>query len=199
MPARVGLTGGIGSGKSTVAGLFARIGVTVIDADKIARDLTQAGTDQYLKIIGHFGQGIVDTDRSIDRARLGSIVFSDERERKWLEDLLHPPIRQTMQKMADAASGCYCILEIPLLMETGQWREMDRVLVVTCDEEIRIQRLMESRAMEREQVQRILDAQMTDTARSEHAHDVIDNNGSLADLTSRVDNLNRQYNTQFCD
>ena len=197
MVAKVGLTGGIGSGKSTVARLFAKLGVTTIDADQVARELTKRGTKEFSSIVDQFGQDILDPDGNIDRARLGAVVFSDTSQRQKLESILHPSIRKIMHSRCNASGDPYCILEIPLLIETGQYREMDRILVVTCDTEIRIQRLIDNRDIDAEKIRRIIESQITDSQRIAVADDIIANDSSENVLIEQVDKLHKHYTTLF--
>ena len=193
MPAKIGLTGGIGSGKSTVANLFKNIGVCVIDADQIAHQLTRPDTREYQLIIEYFGKQIRSKNGEIDRQRLGRIVFSDTEKRNHLESILHPAIRKEMQTRSRKADGPYVILEIPLLIETDKYLEMDRVLVVTCPDSIRIERLVSNREMSQEKVKSILSIQKTDAQRSVFADDIINNNAGINTLESRVQELHQQY------
>ena len=125
MAARVGLTGGIGSGKSTVLALFRDLGVPIISADDVARKLSTRGSPEFEKILEEFSDTVLGPDGEINRGKLGSIVFDDEEKRARLEAILHPGIRKEMLRFADKSSAPYCILEIPLLIETGQYREIN--------------------------------------------------------------------------
>ncbi len=197
MAARVGLTGGIGCGKSTVCRLFREFGVATISADEIAHELMAAGTSQYTQIVDHFGTGILDGDGAIDRKLLGSRVFKNRGEKTTLESILHPPIRKQMLAAADETGDPYCILEIPLLIETGQYKQMDRVAVITCDIDIRIRRLVSDRGMSESSVKDILANQLSDVERLAHADDVIDNSGSLEDLRIRVSTQHQQWKARY--
>ena len=193
MPAKVGLTGGIGSGKSTVANIFRGIGVCVVDADKIAHKLTHSGTEEFDQIVEYFGQQILNSNGEINRQMLGQIVFSNDDKRKYLESILHPSIRQEMQNKASNADGPYIVMEIPLLIETGQYQEMDRVLVITCSNDIRIKRLMSNRKMSLDRANNILNVQKTDAQRIVFANDVLSNNDDLDALERGVLKLHHQY------
>ena len=193
MPGKIGLTGGIGSGKSTVASLFGVLGAEVIDADSIAREITEPGSTELNLIIDYFGHDIIDKSGQLDRARLAGIVFSDTAKRQHLESILHPPIHKLMHDRCSQSKAVYCVLEIPLLIETGQWKEMDRVLVVTCSKEIRIQRLEKDREMDRSRIQRIFDAQLPDEQRITFADDIIDNDTSLHRLEQTILTLHESY------
>ena len=185
MAARVGLTGGIGSGKSTVAKLFAGRGVLVVDADAVARDVTLPGTRALVTIVSRFGDRILTADGRLDRAALGREIFASADQRRWLERLLHPLIRREMDTQASNCTDPYCILEIPLLVETGRQEDMDCVIAVHCPREVRIARLSESRGMCREDVERVMDQQITDEARLDAADYALDNGSDPEALKSR--------------
>lgn len=187
MTARVGLTGGIGSGKSTVASLFADKGILVIDADQVARELTRPGTPALDAIGRQFGYDLISESGELDRAALGKLVFSDRPSRHWLESLLHPLIRENMSQRVESCSDSFCILEIPLLVESGQVAQMDRVIVVQCPREERIQRLVSSRGISRDHVEKIIAQQATDEERRSVADFVVDNAGHLNQLADQVD------------
>ena len=197
MAARIGLTGGIGCGKSTVCRLFRDLGVVTISADDIAHELMTAGTQQYSRIVDHFGTAILDRDGAIDRPKLGAMVFKNRTEKATLESILHPPIRKRMLAAAEENDDPYCILEIPLLVETGQYRQMDRVAVITCDTDTRIRRLVNYRGMSETKVRNILANQLSDVERLARADDVIDNSGSMEALRSRVVALHQQWSAIY--
>jgi dephospho-CoA kinase len=197
MASRVGLTGGIGSGKSTVANLFQQLGIDVIDADQISRQLTRPGTPQYAQIREAFGSTVIDNSGLLDRAALGKIVFECGTKRELLETILHPPIRKNMIERSMQSHSPYCILEIPLLIESGQYREMDRVLVVTCKTSIRINRLQQDRNLDLQSINRILDSQLSDEERSAEADDVIVNNSTIESLQEQVSALHKTYCAMF--
>ena len=189
----VGLTGGIGSGKSAVANAFRALGVTVVDADRVAREVVEPGEPALERIREHFGDGVLQPDGSLDRAALRQRVFQDEAERKWLEQLLHPLIgMRTFEQLASAASD-YAMLESPLLIETGQTAITDRVLVVDVPEEVQLARTMQRDGNAEAQVRAIMAAQASRAQRLEKAQDVIDNTAPLDTLPPRVEALHRQY------
>ncbi len=192
MAARVGLTGGIGGGKTTVADAFAALGVTVLDADVIARRISEPGTAQFERIVEQFGAGIVDEQGRLDRAQLGRIVFASKPQRELLESILHPPIRAEMHDRAARDAGRYCILDIPLLVESGQYREMERVLVVSCSRDVRVRRLRR-RGMKPAEIERVMRTQASERQRRAVADDVIDNNGDPADIEPQVRRLHDTY------
>lgn len=195
--AKVGLTGGIGSGKTTVAGLFEELGVPVINADNISRDLTRPGTPYHEQIVEYFGPEILHRDGSLDRAGIAGRAFADSACRSFLESLLHPPIRHRMHEQAGALDACYCIMEVPLLIETGQWKEMDRVIVVTCPIEVRRMRLERYRGLDPEIFRNIIRAQLSDEQRIRHANDIISNDLEQDRLQHRVRQLHTQYLSNF--
>jgi dephospho-CoA kinase len=194
MPYVIGLTGGIGSGKSTVAEIFRRLGATIIDTDALSHALTRPGQPGLQAIVEAFGRELLDPQGRLDRARLRRLVFSDENARHRLEALLHPLIRQEVDRALGAATGPYVILVVPLLAETDGWRErVDRVLVVDCPEEEQIRRTMARSQLAREEVQAIMAAQASRARRLALADDVIVNNGSVADLEEAVRALDARY------
>ncbi|MGR3914199.1 MAG: dephospho-CoA kinase [Gammaproteobacteria bacterium] len=193
MAAKIGLTGGIGSGKSAVAGCFAELGVRVIDADAIGRELTAPGGAQFARVVACFGAGIVGADGAIDRKKLGALIFASAARRKQLEAILHPPIRAEMHARAARAAGAYCVLDIPLLVESGQYRDMQRVAVVSCARAVRIARLRSARGMRDADIKRVMRSQASERARLAVADDVIDNNGARAEIARRVRELHAVY------
>jgi dephospho-CoA kinase len=190
---RIGLTGGIASGKSTVADLFAALEVPVIDTDKIAREVVEPGQPPLEKLVERFGAGILTPDGHLDRPKLREIVFSDPRARADLEALTHPAIGSAVEAMAAAAGGPYQILVIPLLVEKGLGKRLDRVLAVDCPESLQLQRLQARDGSSAAQAQAILDAQASRTARLKAADDVIRNESDVADLRQQVEALHRRY------
>ncbi len=191
--ARIGLTGSLGSGKSTVAAIFAGFGIQIIDADRIARQLTRPGCTEFDRIIDHFGNRVIDPHGNLDRARLGDIIFSDSQKRALLESILHPPVREKMHRKISPSVYGYCILEIPLLIETGQYRDMDRVITVTCKRKTKTRRLLADREMSIGTIDRILAAQADEQTRVEYADDIIDNDGTLPELENQVRRLHEKY------
>ena len=190
---RIGLTGGIASGKSTVADLFAALEVPVIDTDKIAREVVEPGQPPLEKLVARFGAGILTPDGHLDRPKLREIVFSDPRARADLEALTHPAIGSAVEAMAAAAGGPYQILVIPLLVEKGLGKRLYRVLALDCPESLQLQRLQARDGSSAAQAQAILDAQASRTARLKAADDVIRNESDVADLRQQVEALHRRY------
>ncbi len=190
---RIGLTGGIASGKSTVAKLFADLGVPIIDTDQIAREVVEPGQPPLERLVERFGRGILTPDGHLDRPKLRDIVFSDPRARADLEALTHPAIGTAVEALSAAAGGPYQILVIPLLVEKGLAARLDRVLVVDCPEELQIRRLQARDGSTAQQAQAILGAQTSRTARLKAAHDVILNESDVASLRDQVATLHRRY------
>jgi len=190
---RVALTGGIGSGKSTVAALFAALGVEVIDADAVSHALTAPGEPVVAEIARVFGGGLVDAAGALDRAALRRIVFADSRQRQRLEGLLHPRIRERMLAELATAAGPYALLVIPLLLETGQTDLADRILVVDLPEPEQLRRVRLRSGLSDAEIQRILAAQVPRAVRLARADDVIDNAGPPEALGPQVEALHRRY------
>ena len=191
----VGLTGGIGSGKSTVADLFAKRGVTLVDTDVIAHRITAPNGLAMPSIAAEFGSSFVADNGSLDRARMRALVFSDDTARKRLEAITHPLIRAETERERQQAAGPYVIVVVPLLVESGSWKtRVNRVLTVDCSVETQIARVMSRNAFTREQVLAIIARQATREARLAAADDVIVNDGrSLEELDVDVDQLHRTY------
>lgn len=193
---RVGLTGGIACGKSTVANLFAALGVSIVDTDLLAREVVAPGSPLLPQIAAHFGvsgPGVLLKDGNLDRARLRDLIFANPAERLWLEALTHPAIRELTDARCASATGNYVMVAIPLLVETQGAARFDRVLVVDCDPEIQLARLQARDGATREQAARMLAAQATREQRLAVADDVILNNGDIAALRSQVERLHRSY------
>ena len=190
----VGLTGGIGSGKSTVADLFAQLGVAIIDADQLAHELTAPGGAAIEPIRAAFGAEYIDALGALDRARMRETVFSDPAAKSRLESILHPMIRVETDRRAVRAASPYVILMIPLLVETGDpHARCDRVLVVDCPESMQIERAMARSKLARDAVEAIIAAQASRAERLRHADDVIDNSGPPANLRPQVGKLHARY------
>jgi len=190
---RVGLTGGIACGKSTVANLFAALGITIVDTDLLAREVVAPGSALLPQITAHFGAGVLQTDGSLDRGRLRELVFANPAERQWLERLTHPAIRELTDARCEQATGKYVIVAIPLLVETGGADRFDRVLVVDCAPEIQLARLQARDGSKRAQAAKLLAAQVTREQRLAVADDVITNDGDLFALREQVEKLHQKY------
>jgi len=190
---RVALTGGIASGKTTVAELFAALGVPVIDTDVIAREVVEPGQPALAQVVETFGPTVLDTEGRLDRRRLRERIFADPDARRRLEAVLHPAIRAEMERQSLAAGGPYQVLVIPLLTEGRRRDHVDRVLLVDVSEELQIERLMARDGVSRKQAQTSLDAQATRAERVAMADDILRNSGRPEDLREAVAGLHAQY------
>ena len=193
----VGLTGGIASGKSVVANFFSELGVPIIDADVIAHDVIKTDSPTYHTLLSHFGHDILSYDRSIDRKKLRALVFDNVQERQWLEALLHPMIRETIQHEIKKVKTPYCICVIPLLVESTGIDFIDRVLVVHAPLEAQIARAARRDNTDENQIKKIIAAQTNQEKRLAIAHDVIDNTNDLLSLKNKVKSLHQQYLTRY--
>jgi dephospho-CoA kinase len=190
----VGLTGGIGCGKSKAADMFAELGADVVDTDAIAHELTGPG-GSAMAAVGHaFGPEYLRDDGALNRERMRALVFSDPSEKVRLESILHPLIRSESRRRIEASSAPYVLLVVPLLIETGGYKdEVDRILVVDCDESTQVARTMARSRLSEEEVRRIMSTQASRTKRLQSANDVISNDGDMDALRSQVEVLHRHY------
>lgn len=189
----IGLTGGIGSGKTTVSDCFSQLGVPVIDTDLIARELVQPGQPALADITALFGNKVLDQDGSLNRSRLGDITFNNPEARHQLEGILHPRIRDQVKQRLKQLQSPYAIVVIPLLIETGDRSYIDRILVVDCDLQIQIKRVKERDHRSEQQIENILLAQVSREQRLAAADDVIENNANQATLFQKVRDLHHKY------
>ena len=192
-PFRVALTGGIASGKSTVADLFAALGVPVIDTDVIAREVVEPGRPALAQVAEAFGADVLDADGRLDRKRMRDRIFADADARRRLEAILHPAIRAEMERQSQAAAGPYQLLVIPLLAEGGRRDHIDRVLLVDVPEELQIQRVMWRDGVSHGEAQASLNAQATRAQRLAMADDVLRNTGRVDDLRQQVAKLHQRF------
>lgn len=190
---RIGLTGGIGSGKSTVADLFADRGITVIDTDRIAHALTAPGSETVTLIGRQFGADLIAADGTLDRARLRQLVFADAAKRAQLEALLHPRIRARTEELMAQAHGPYCIVVVPLLLEKGWQSLVDRVLVVDTAPELQLSRTRQRDGRPAAEVHAIIAAQISREKRLAAADDVVHNDAGREELAVQVEQLHRKY------
>ena len=190
---RVGLTGGIGSGKSIVATLFARHGVTIIDTDEIARTLAAVGKPAHHEIVSAFGREVLDATGEIDRARLRKIVFGSAVERRRLEATLHPYIRTETIARIETSPGVYCLIVAPLLVEAGFTDLVDRILVVDANESLRLERTRTRSGLSETEIRSIMASQLGRQERLQKADDVITNNSDIAHLEREVARLHGTY------
>ena len=189
----IGLTGGIGSGKTAVSDLFKELGITIVDADLASRVVVQKGREELNKISEHFGRDILNSNGELDRAQLRDIIFNSEEEKLWLESLLHPAIASQIQKELDSSNSPYTVLVSPLLLETNQRNFCNKVLVVDVPEEIQIQRTAERDNVSEEQIKSIISSQIDRDSRLEQADEVIVNDGSIQDLENKVQELHEKF------
>ncbi|MCA6973640.1 dephospho-CoA kinase [Pectobacterium carotovorum] len=189
----VALTGGIGSGKSTVADEFAKLGATIVDADIIARQVVEPGKPALDAIRLRFGDAMLNTDGSLDRAALRQRIFSSLEEKQWLNNLLHPLIHQETQAQFQVASAPYILWVVPLLVENGLQQRAQRILVVDVDKETQLARTLARDGISRQQAENILAAQATREQRLAYADDIIDNSRCPNELAPQVAELHRQY------
>ncbi|MDX1303865.1 dephospho-CoA kinase [Photobacterium sp.] len=189
----VGLTGGIGSGKTTVADLFAKYEINVIDADVIAREVVEPGTPGLTAIINKLGPDILLTDGTLDRSKLRQAIFNQQPLKEWLNNLLHPLIREKMQDEVKKATSPYCLLVVPLMVENNLQAMTHRLLVVDVDEGIQVARTQQRDQVAPEQVKKILAAQASREQRNAAADDIICNNGDSTVLENKVAELHQQY------
>ena len=189
----IGLTGGIGSGKSTVAEIFSQLGVPVIDSDQLARDAVLPGTVALKNIAEHFGQTILLSNGELDRQQLREKIFASLKERQWLENLLHPIIRQLMAKQLATLDAKYCLVQIPLLVNREPNPLIHRILVVDVDPTLQQQRVQERDQLDANTIQEIINSQAKREDLLEAADDCISNNGSLEDLKQQVFALHQRY------
>ena len=187
---KVGLTGGYASGKSTVAKMFVELGATLIDADKLAREVVKPDKQAWFEIVAHFGKGILLKNREIDRKALGEIVFGSDAERERLNAIVHPRVLDEELKAIEEIKGrgldAILILSVPLLIESGHYRQCDKIVVVTVDRDTQIKRLMERDGFSREESVRRISAQMPLSEKVTYADFVIDNSGSIQETEFQV-------------
>ncbi|MFD2178782.1 dephospho-CoA kinase [Veronia pacifica] len=189
----IGLTGGIGSGKTTVAKLFAEHGVEIIDADIIARQVVKPGTDGLAAIAEKFGKNILTLDGELDRTRLREKIFANPKDKEWLNNLLHPMIRKRMIEDCEQATSSYCLLVVPLLVENNLTSLTNRVLVIDVSEETQIERTIARDSVSRQQVENILASQATRDQRIKAANDLITNDSNSDTLKEQVVVLHNKY------
>ncbi len=197
MPYIVALSGGIASGKSTIANLFAQLGVPIIDADVIARQVVEIGTDAYKLIVKHFSQEILLPNNEIDRSQLREIIFNNDHERLWLNNLLHPIIQEQTQIQIAQQTAAYVIWVVPLLVENNLHNLADRVLMVDTPEQLQLERLIQRDNIDESLAKKMILSQISSQKRLTYADDIIVNNGDLTSLTAQVNKLHQQYLNNF--
>lgn len=189
----VALTGGIGSGKSTVTNMFAQLAVPIIDTDLIARELVLPGTPALSAIVHHFGGHILQADGQLNRNLLRERIFNHPADRTWLNQLLHPLITQESQRQLCTVTAPYTLWVVPLLIENSLQQYADRVLLIDVDENTQLARTLERDTINHQQAANIVAVQASREARRAHAHDIIDNSGTLAQLTAQIMPLHQCY------
>jgi dephospho-CoA kinase len=189
----IGLTGGIGSGKTAVSDLFQGLGITIVDADLASRVVVEKGREELNTIADHFGKDVLTSNGELDRAKLREVIFKSEEEKTWLESLLHPAIASQIQKELDSSMSPYTVLVSPLLLETDQKNFCSTVLVVDVPVEIQIQRTSKRDNVSEEQIESIIASQIDRDSRLEQADEVILNDGSIEDLESKVQELHEKF------
>jgi dephospho-CoA kinase len=188
---KIGLTGGIGCGKTTVSKLFEQLNIPIIDADTIAHQLVEIGKPALSEIVLAFGSDIINIDGSLNRKKLSQLIFSDSLQKQKLEAILHPKIYQAIQTAVEALDSVYCIISIPLLFETNMIALVDRILVIDCPVESQIERVQKRDGLTLAQVQAIIDSQVSRTYRRTHTQNLIDTsiaNDKLAETVKRLHN-----------
>lgn len=188
----VGLTGGIGSGKSAASACFETLGIDVVDADEVARDVVAKGTEGLKRIADHFGQGMLLEDGSLNRAALREQVFADPQQKTWLNNLLHPLIRARMVSQINQSTSPYCILSVPLLIENKLTSMCDLVVVVDCPEDMQLARAMKRDGSTEITIKNIMASQASREARLNAADEVLDNSTSLENLVTQVEQLHQK-------
>lgn len=192
----IGLTGGIGSGKTAVSDTFKSLGIDIVDADVSSRRVVEKGQPALDDIQAHFGDNVLDSGNNLDRAKLREIIFNNSEERVWLEKLLHPKIAEHIKDQLESSESPYCILVSPLLLETEQKSYCSFVLVVDVPEESQIARTAKRDGVSEEQVKNIISAQIDRKKRLEQADEIIINDGSMEDLKEKVMVLHTKYLSQ---
>lgn len=189
---KIGLTGGLGCGKSAVAELFAEKGVPIFDADLIARELMEPDESGFVAVVATFGESVLDNGR-INRSKLRERVFAHAEDRKALEAIIHPLVYHTLARKAANVNAPYCIFDIPLLLETGRLDFVDRILVVDCHVEQQYERVKRRDSLDDETIGRMIQAQAKREERLAFAHDVIENTGAIESLRGKVESLHSSY------
>ncbi len=193
LPLTIGLTGGIGSGKSAVSQIFSDLDVPVIDTDELSRELVKKGSPLLREIEDYFGKNIILNSGEVDRKQLRQIVFRDKKKKQWLEKLLHPEIKRLLLERLKMFSDTYAIVVVPLLLENDNYNFIDRVLVVDCSESLQLNRAIARDQSSSEEIKKIIDSQMPRAKRLALADDIIVNEGPLESLKEKVLALHEKY------
>lgn len=192
-PLRIGMTGGIGSGKSTAAALFKALDVPVLDADELTRELTEPGQPALETIRQTFGTAVIDADGRLSRRALRERVFTDDNQRRQLEAILHPLVYAELNRRTGALKTAYTIWVVPLLLETGASDKVDRVLVIDCPEELQLQRASQRDEQDKEAIRRIMAQQISRQQRLEQADDILVNDADSVSLEQQIQHLHKRY------
>ena len=190
---KIGLTGGIGCGKSTVCQLFAEHGVNIIDADLIARDIVQPGKPALLQLVAYFGPQILNSDERLNRSALRAIIFNNTEARDRINAIMHPRIYREIEQLVNTLHADYCIIAVPLLFETGVQDMFDRILVIDCDKDTQIRRVSQRDQADLQQIEAIISSQLPRERRLELADDVIHNTTTVQVLAEQVKKLHNSY------
>ncbi|MDR7091708.1 dephospho-CoA kinase [Cellvibrio fibrivorans] len=193
MPLIIGLTGGIGSGKSEASKRFIERGILVVDADVVAREVVEPGSPALTQIAAHFGPVILDATGNLQRSKLREIIFSNPSEKQWLESLLHPIINTEIRRQLAGAMSVYAILASPLLLETQQFQLVDRILVIDTSEQHQLERASHRDKSNEAQIKAIMQTQLSRQERCARATDIIQNHGSIDELDAQVEKLHQLY------
>lgn len=195
---KIGLTGGIASGKSTICELFSQLNIPIIDADIIARELVEPGKDAYIEIVRQFGNGILEKDQTLNRKKLRKLIFSDPSAKKKLEAILHPQIRLQLEEQSAQQSAAYCILAIPLLIESKMTDLVDHIIVVDTPDNQQIKRLCQRDKISKTDAITIIQSQSSREKRHSIADDIINNNDSIDSLRISINSLHKKYCAISC-
>lgn len=190
---RIGLTGGIGSGKSTAAKYFAKLKVPVVDADQIVHELLKPNTKIYKKIIAHWGKSFLTKSKTLDRSKIRQLIFQSKKERIWLENLIHPYVRRKMAQRVTLLKAPYCIMVIPLLLETKFPPRVDRILAIDCPKKLQINRIRQRNSHTIKQIKAMIASQLSRNRRLQQADDAILNTKTLGNLKKAIIKLHNYY------
>lgn len=197
-PNIVGLTGGIGSGKSAATDAFAKLGIDIVDADVVARDVVKPNTPGLHAIVNYFGNDILLNEGTLDRSALRERVFNNPEDKTWLNNTLHPLIREEMQRQLEQTTTPYCIFAVPLLVENKLTELCDRVVVIDCPESLQIERATARDGSSQQTIENIMASQASRDQRKRFADDVVDNSGTLDALNVKINTLHKQYLARYC-
>lgn len=190
---KIGLTGGIGSGKSTAANFFQSKGIDVIDLDQIAREVVEPGSKALNQIHSRFGNTVLTSEGELNRQALSKVIFSNQQEKAWLESLLHPLINSEKQQKIESSKSAYIVIEIPLLVENQLQKDVDRVLLIDCDEQQQLSRAKSRGNQTEDQIRKIIKSQASREERRKIAHDIINNDTTEEQLENQLKQFHKKY------